>query len=243
MRCLPRRRGKTRACHLRWRRQSESETGTTIRIAHGRRETRMAAQRIMQIGALTLAAAGLMSEIGSFGSATAVNSSRAKNGVGYGIGGDSRGGSELRQLQSGEDAATVIADGAASPESVSDALAFRHFVATVLMRRAAATDEARRQRLRLAPVGLNEADRESFLLVVRLTGETLDQLANQRRVAKAGGYAGGALLSRLKEQEVQAFEYATQRLRETLSTEGFRQLEAHLVTHVKPHVKVYASTR
>jgi hypothetical protein len=145
----------------------------------------------------------------------------------------------------GSHALTLAVDGAKNPELVPDALAYRHFLlSTIPPDSAAAGESSKRQQLRLARLGLEAHDRKEYIHAMGQARESLVLIAVQRASWSSPPLntpTGREMLKRLAEQEAQVFEDTRQRLRHSLTTEGFGRLDAHVRGDVKRQIRIYGS--
>ena len=133
----------------------------------------------------------------------------------------------------------VVVDGAKTPERISDATAFRHFFTTTLISANPTDEQLKRQRLRLAPLGLEDLDTRAYLFAAQIAREALDQIATERATWTGPDTASGrAMLRRLRQQESEVFQQARLRLSTTLSSEGATRLEAHIQTRVRSKIRI-----
>lgn len=137
---------------------------------------------------------------------------------------------ELAQYQGGASQGvsrrlTLEADGATSPQAISDELAYAHF-----LRAMAAIKDPRGRDAALRAAGLDAADRAAFANALLPTVGALAFINEQRRTVTSDV---------LRTTEQATFASARVRVQNALSVQGQAQLDAYVQTRVKRRVKMY----
>ena len=138
-------------------------------------------------------------------------------------------------IQSGHQSAAGLAlavDGAKTPESIPDEMAYLLFYRTL------ATSLARRPQLVdgvLRKVGLASADRNALVAALTPVAATMETAAKQLQVSLQTASEG-------RQSERHAVETARATLKGTLSATGLAQLDTYVRTRVKPRTRVYSGS-
>jgi hypothetical protein len=139
----------------------------------------------------------------------------------------------------------VVVDGSRDPELVPDAVAYRHLFSTTTVPSNASTEQVKRQLSRLAPVGFDDTDRDTYVQHMQSLRGTLDSIAADRApwssLEAAGTATGQVVLKNSIEREKQVFEGTRQLLQIALTQNGVQRLELYARNHVKRHIKIYGS--
>lgn len=137
---------------------------------------------------------------------------------------------ELAQYQRGASPGvsrrlTLEADGATSPQAISDELAYAHF-----LRAMTAIKDPRGRDVALRAAGLDPADRAAFANALLPTVGALEFINGQRRTVTSDV---------LRATEQATLASARIRVQNALSIQGQAQFDAYIQTRVKRHVKMY----
>jgi hypothetical protein len=131
----------------------------------------------------------------------------------------------------------LVVDGANTPESVPDDIAYYHFIMATAATANPSTEEVARRARELDRVGLSNED--SAALVAALAGvrEGLNEIDVARHVT--GSVETEPKLRSLKERETALLEDARTRLLSTLSARGLARVESYVQEEVKRHIRIY----
>jgi hypothetical protein len=139
----------------------------------------------------------------------------------------------------------VVVDGAKDPQSIPDALAYRHFIRALAESARSANPTslqvARRQAL-LARVGLSSDDRAAFIGALSGVDGQLAQVARARKQYSREAISAGTArepLQTLRLQEGEILDATRGRLEGALSGEGVRRLQTHIQEQVKKRIVIY----
>ena len=136
----------------------------------------------------------------------------------------------------------VAVDGAVTPERISDALAFKHFImATIPTDVVESAKDVQRREAILTNVGISLADRAAFVVAVKDARAALMaiQVAKQQLGATPDAAAAQESVKQLRAQENIIFDDARVALRNALSTEGSELLERYVRERVKRRITIY----
>jgi ATP-dependent exoDNAse (exonuclease V) alpha subunit len=101
-------------------------------------------------------------------------------------------------------------------------------------------EEIKRREGFLARVGLSQPDRAAVIAALEKVKETLDAVANDKKMLPAGDApAAQALRASLRNLEEQVFQDVRARLQASLTQDGFGRLNDHIRDQIKPKIKIY----
>jgi len=121
--------------------------------------------------------------------------------------------------------AQLIVDGQKTPELISDALAYKHFLGATSVSTTPSENELTVQRLLLDRVGLSDEDRRRFMGVAKEL---------RQRISESGSPLA-------LEAQRQLVDDARRRLLAELTPEGFRRIDLHVTQYTKRRIKVYST--
>lgn len=126
-------------------------------------------------------------------------------------------------------------DGAATPELISDELAYRHFLAAIAS--GGPADLERRSPL-IMSLGLSPTDQTALLSTVEALQERLSDIEHRRRVAELDATGDGSL-TRLRRERLGSLNRARDEVRARLDPAGAAKLDAHVRDRIKSRIVVY----
>ncbi len=136
----------------------------------------------------------------------------------------------------------LLVDGSKTPASIPDQMAYRHFLIAVAEPASPTPLQADHQKVRLAPVGLSDADHAALTALLAQLRAQLDAIQQARNSADSlpstqmqSAYAA------LKTQEDALIATTIGALGTTLSGNGQAQLYQYLQKVVKTKIKIYGS--
>ena len=133
---------------------------------------------------------------------------------------------------------SISVDGRKSPEQIPDRLAYRHFVAAVVVRAGATLSEIHRRDALLSQIGLSSADYERFVTATRFVRDDLDNIENERKLARNKGQAAiVATALRLRRDAI--LENAVDNMLASLEPVGRTAFYTFIQVHVKPRIVIY----
>jgi hypothetical protein len=138
----------------------------------------------------------------------------------------------------------VLVDGATSPESISDDLAYHLFLSAIALPASASAENKRGRDGVLERIGLSREDARAFVSALANLREDLDGLSQERN--RIGRSTDASMQIRtaneaLKRREADIVASARARIERTVSGEGLVSLDEHIRTHVKRRIKIYGS--
>lgn len=139
----------------------------------------------------------------------------------------------------------VLVDGSKTPEQIPDQLAYRHFLVAVAEHRSPTPVEADRQRARLRPIGLADADHAAFRDLLAGLREQLDAIEQARASLNSGAIAIGAkvpTIAGLKAQEDDLIATTITSLPAKLGIDGLAKLDQHIRQQVKRKIVIYGTS-
>lgn len=141
------------------------------------------------------------------------------------------------------DSLVLLVDGSKAPASIPDQVAYRHFLTAVAEPASPTPVQADHQKVRLAPIGLSDADHAAFTSLLAQLRAQLDAIQQARN--SADSLADTQMLSAyaaLKTQEDMLFATTVSALGTTLSGNGQAQLDRYVKQVVKTKIKIYGSS-
>ena len=132
----------------------------------------------------------------------------------------------------------LIVDGAKSPDSIPDDVAYHLFLTAIAPVAGESADMTKARDSFLRRAGLAIQDRQAVLAGLGNLRSELADLSGQRD--RVGSDADAAAKhAALKAAEDERVRVARDRLEEVLSAEGRARLDEHVRTHVKSRIKIF----
>jgi hypothetical protein len=134
----------------------------------------------------------------------------------------------------------VAVRGDETPELIPDRLAYYHLIRAAAIE--SSTDGAAallRRGHMMEQIGLSPDDREVFIAALEGVREELTRIELDRRQWTFDTSTARASLELLKQQEVQAMEWAQARLETNLSQDGLRRVDNYVHDSVKRRIVIY----
>jgi hypothetical protein len=136
--------------------------------------------------------------------------------------------------------AKVLVDGRTHPEEVSDELAFRLYLKSMVLPENPSAQQVLRQTAFVKQLGLPDFDETQFVEALRDMGPDLMQLDRERRdLSREDPSSGYSKFQSLKDREGLALDSARVTLLGRLSPAGRDKLNAHLRSHVKSRIVLF----
>lgn len=133
----------------------------------------------------------------------------------------------------------VAVDGGATPELIPDVVAWRHLMVHLAEPDSPDFAGVPRRASRLRTIGLSHADISALIVALGGVYRDLADIHSRRIQIARSPERDAAAFDRTRTDERALLDAAADRLREALSDEGMAKLEEHVLTSVKPRIKIY----
>jgi hypothetical protein len=133
----------------------------------------------------------------------------------------------------------IAADGAVTPQSIPDYVAYRHLIAALAVPADATTEQVARRATLLAPILLSSADYDTVLSTLGGVSEELDSSTDQQPSFESLTDQPQAI--NLRERRNLILDATRERLLKALTDDGAARLQRYVDAQIKTHIVIYGA--